>query len=82
LEGAENGVMVTQSTEKKELLAAEDVAELMGVKETTVWRWCREGRLPCLKVGKHWRLRREALEDFLKQQERSAEVLTGRERDR
>jgi excisionase family DNA binding protein len=76
LEGAENGGMVTQSTEKKELLAAEDVAELMGVKETTVWRWCRERRLPCLKVGKHWRLRREALEDFLKQQERSAEVLT------
>jgi excisionase family DNA binding protein len=55
--------------EKKELLGAENVAELMGVKETTVWRWCREGTLPCLKVGKHWRVRREALEDFLKQQE-------------
>ena len=56
--------------EKKELLSAEDVAELMGVKETTVWRWCREGTLPCLKVGKHWRVRREAFEDFLKQHER------------
>ena len=54
-----------------ELLKAEDVAELVGVKETTVWRWCREGRLPCLKVGKNWRVRREALEDFLKQGERS-----------
>jgi excisionase family DNA binding protein len=50
----------------KELLSAEDVAELMGVKESTVWRWCREGNLPCLKVGKHWRLRRGDLEDFLK----------------
>ena len=59
-----------RSTENKELLSAEDVAELMGVKETTVWRWCREGTLPCLKVGKHWRIRREALEDFLKQRER------------
>jgi excisionase family DNA binding protein len=63
---------VGRSTQKKkELLGAEDVAELMGVKETTVWRWCRERRLPCLKVGKHWRVRREAFEDFLKQQERS-----------
>jgi excisionase family DNA binding protein len=53
------------------LLGAEDVARLMGVKETTVWRWCREGRLPCLKVGKHWRVRRQALEDFLRQSERS-----------
>jgi excisionase family DNA binding protein len=51
---------------EKELLSAEDVAELMGVKESTVWRWCREGNLPCLKVGKHWRVRRGDLEDFLK----------------
>ena len=36
-----------------ELLAATDVAELVGVKETTVYRWCKEGKLPCLKVGKH-----------------------------
>ncbi len=56
---------------EKELLSVEDVAELMGVKETTIWRWCREGHLPCLKVGKHWRVRREALEDFLRRSERS-----------
>src|SRR5215212_879907 len=61
---------------EKDLLKAEDVAELVGVKETTVWRWCREGRLPCLKVGKYWRVRREALEDFLRRSERPA-TLTG-----
>ena len=55
---------------ERELLSAEDVAELMGVKETTVWRWCREGNLSCLKVGKHWRVRREALEEFLRRSER------------
>jgi excisionase family DNA binding protein len=60
---------VARSTEK-ELLGAGDLARLMGVKETTVWRWCREGRLSCLKVGKHWRIRREALEAFLEQSER------------
>jgi excisionase family DNA binding protein len=53
----------------KELLAATDVAELIGVKETTVYKWCKEGKLPCLKVGKHWRIRREALEDFLRESE-------------
>ncbi len=41
------------TTLEAELLAAEDVAGLIGVKETTVWRWCREGTLPCLKVGRH-----------------------------
>lgn len=66
---------MARSTEKMELLSAEDVALLMGVKETTVWRWCREGRLPCLKVGKHWRIRREALETFLEQSERSGTLV-------
>ena len=70
----QNGETVARSTEK-ELLSAEDVAQLMGVKETTVWRWCREGNLPCLKVGKHWRVRREALEDFLRQSERSSTLV-------
>ena len=52
------------------LLAAEDIAGLVGVKKTTVYRWCKEGKLPCLKVGKHWRVRRGALEDFLDRSER------------
>ena len=66
-------------TEKKgrgiELLGAEDVAGLLGVKESTVWRWCRWGTLPCLKVGKHWRVRRKALEDFLSEKERSTTLV-------
>ncbi len=65
---------MARSTEKG-LLSAEDVAQLMGVKETTVWRWCREGNLPCLKVGKHWRVRPEALEDFLRRSERSTTLV-------
>src|SRR5215213_10328828 len=52
------------------LLAAAEVAELIGIKETTIYRWCKEGKLPCLKIGKHWRIRREVLEDFLKESER------------
>ena len=48
------------------LLGAEEVGRLIGVKETTVYKWCKEGKLPCLKVGKYWRIRLEALEDFLK----------------
>ncbi len=58
-----------------ELLGAEDVAGLLGVKASTIWRWCREGRLPCLKVGKRWRVRREALEDFLREKERSGTLV-------
>ena len=58
--------------EQKDLLSAEDVASYLGVGQMTVYRWCKEGRLRCIKLGKHWRIRREALEDFLRQHERPA----------
>jgi excisionase family DNA binding protein len=63
----ENG---KSTSREKELLAAVNVAELIGVKETTIYRWCKEGKLPCLKIGKHWRIRRGVLENFLKESER------------
>jgi excisionase family DNA binding protein len=56
----------------KELFDPEEVAEYLGVKKSTVWRWCRSGHLRCLKIGKGWRIRRDALEDLLKQSENSA----------
>ena len=68
--GNGNGAGRTRQTQPEtELLGAEEVGRLVGVKETTVYKWCREGRLPCLKVGKRWRIRRGALEDFLKRSE-------------
>jgi excisionase family DNA binding protein len=57
-------------TQQTELLRAEEVAGLVGVKEATVYKWCKEGKLPCLKVGKHWRIRHGVLEEFLKSSER------------
>ncbi len=42
-----------------------------GVGKLTVYRWCKEGCIPCMKIGKHWRFRREDLADFLKEAEES-----------
>ena len=63
--------------EGKELLYAEDIANYLGVSQTTVWRWCREGELPCMKIARGWRIRRDALETFMRRSERS-ETLVGR----
>ncbi len=61
----------------EELFGVEEVAEYLGVGQVTVYRWCREGRLPCLKLGHSWRVRRSALEAFLERGEHSA-TLFGR----
>src|SRR5215208_2376618 len=60
---------------QKDLLSAEEVARYFGVGQMTVYRWCKKGRLQCIKVGKHWRIRPEALEDFLRQHEHSTTLV-------
>jgi excisionase family DNA binding protein len=52
---------------RDDLLDVEEVAEYLGVGQVTIYRWCREGRLSCLKLGKSWRIRRDALDGFLQQ---------------
>lgn len=64
------------AVEDKELLSAEEVADYLGVGPVTVYRWCREGRLPCLKVARRWRIRREALDEFLKGMERGQTLVS------
>ncbi len=51
------------------LLNADEVAECLGLDRATVWRWCKEGRIPCLKIGRLWRVRSEFLEALLKEAE-------------
>lgn len=51
------------------LLTVDEVAEYLGVGPVTIYRWCREGRLPCAKLGKSWRIRRSALSAFLSESE-------------
>lgn len=61
---------------QKQLLNVEGVASFPEVGRATVWR-CRDGSLPGMKMDRGWRVRRDALEEFLRRSERS-ETLTGR----
>jgi excisionase family DNA binding protein len=56
---------------EEDLLSVDDVAGYLEVSKATIYHWCRQGRLPCLKIGKSWRIRRAALENFLRCSERS-----------
>ena len=56
---------------KDELLEVPQISHYLRVSDVTIYRWCREGRLPCLKLGNTWRIRRSALEEFLARSEYS-----------
>lgn len=46
------------------LLTAEDVAARWQVAKAQVYRQAREGRLPSVKIGRYYRFRLSAIEDF------------------
>ena len=42
----------------------EEVAEMYRVKVSTVWAWVRAGKLKAVRVGKQYRIPKEALDEF------------------
>lgn len=50
-----------------EFLTTRQVAELLKLSEATVRKWCREGRLPAVKLGKSYRIRRSDLDRLFDQ---------------
>ncbi len=48
-----------------EFMTVEDVAEMLRINKSTVYRMAKAGRIPATRVGRQWRFRLSALEDFL-----------------
>ena len=47
------------------LLTPSEAAAYLKVSVETVWRWCRRGTLPAVKIGKYWRVDKKELERFI-----------------
>jgi excisionase family DNA binding protein len=53
-----------------EILEPKEVAALLKVNPRTIVRWADQGKLPGFKLGDLWRFRKEAIEEFIKQEEK------------
>ena len=45
----------------KTYLTVEETAERLAVAPKTIRKWCREEKLPCVKLGRLWRIREDEL---------------------
>lgn len=69
-----NQVQVTKKedimeNQTKEFYSCKEVAERYGVKEATVWKWCREGKIEAFRIGKIYRIRASELKRYEKERE-------------
>ncbi len=54
---------------RRELLTAEEVAELLGMSVDWIWAQTRAGNIPCISLGRYRRYRRQAIEEWLRELE-------------
>ncbi len=61
-----------EQTMKTEVLTTADVAHVLRLSIKTVGELMRSGQLPAMRIGGVWRVRREALEEWMRTQEQAA----------
>lgn len=42
-----------------------EVSEYLRIPRASVYKLARQGKIPCQKVGRHWRFRRESIDVWL-----------------
>ncbi len=45
-----------------------ELSEYLKVPKSTLYKLVRSGSVPCVKVGKHWRFHKDAIDAWLAQQ--------------
>ena len=48
-----------------DVLTIEELSSYLQIPKSTLYKLVREGKVPCQKVGRHWRFRKEAIDRWL-----------------
>ena len=48
------------------MVTLKEAAAVLRVSEKTLKAWCASGKVPCVKIGRGWRLNRRDLEELTK----------------
>ncbi|MFC1888872.1 helix-turn-helix domain-containing protein [Thermodesulfobacteriota bacterium] len=51
-----------------EILTPKQVCTYLSLPRSSLYKLCREGKIPCFKVGKHWRFRMADLHTWMTMQ--------------
>lgn len=54
---------MTQNT--NEIMTVDEIAAYLRIPKASVYKLAQEGRMPCQKVGRHWRFRKVTIDRWL-----------------
>ena len=47
------------------VMTIDDLAKYLKLSTSTLYKLCAEGRVPGTKIGRHWRFRRDIIDEWL-----------------
>ena len=50
-----------------DVMTIEEVVEYLRIPRSSLYKLAQEGKIPCRKVGRHWRFHRDTLDLWMKQ---------------
>ena len=54
-----------------EVMTIQETSQYLRVPLSSLYKLAQEGKIPCQKVGKHWRFRKESLDSWLEENKAS-----------
>lgn len=52
--------------ENSDILTITELSIYLKIPRSTLYKLAREGKVPCQKIGRHWRFHRDAIDKWLK----------------
>ena len=48
-----------------DVLTIDELSVYLKISKSTLYKLVREGKIPCQKIGRHWRFRKETIDKWL-----------------
>jgi excisionase family DNA binding protein len=59
---------------EQEILTISQIAEYLQISEPTTYKLVQEGEIPGFKIGRHWRVKKVDLSDFIERLKKGEEI--------
>ena len=53
------------NTNEVHVLTVDEAAEYLRIPKSSLYKLAQEGKIPCQKVGRHWRFHRDSIDSWL-----------------
>lgn len=65
---------MTKENNNDEIMTVSEVAKYLKISEVTTYKFVQEGKIPAFKIGRHWRVKKSDLNEFIEKLKRGERI--------